>query len=251
MWNPTLLLIAITACLGAASANSVHAQSTPGRPVRGYVIDSQTKQPLPETVIRIGRPPRTVVTDEKGFFEMEPLSPGSYGVTIQRPGYAAVMEIWEVGTEEAMLMIELVPDPIMLEAITVTKRRLDSRIRASANSVRVFERKDLALSAALDARQWLTSRANVVPAACPTAKPGRDAGCLLIRGRPTEVLVCVDDVRALGGMEDLALYQPFELERVEFHTGNGGAEIRLYTTWYLNYMARTKQRPRPRIIGVC
>ena len=141
--------------LGGAIAPDALAQSAPSVPVRGYVIDAQTKQPLPETMLKIARIARPAITDARGYFETDPLPPGSYGVAIHRLGYEAVTEVWEIGADGAMFMIELDPDPIELEAITVTKRRLDRRSRASGDAVRVFERRDLLSSAAADVQQWI------------------------------------------------------------------------------------------------
>ena len=81
-----------------------------------------------------------------------------------------------------------------------------------------------------------------------TAK-GSEQGCFRIRGEPTHVLVCVDDAYAPGGMNDLTIYRPLELDRVEIY--GGGREIRLYTAWFMNRLTKHKYRPQPRIPGVC
>lgn len=255
MRNQSTLRIALTALVallwGSALTPDAYAQSVQRQPVRGIVFDSQTRQPIPEVRIRIARVERSAITDANGRFETEPLAPGAYVVSIDHPGYEPVKEMWEIGAEEVFFEIDLDPDPLRLEAITVTARRLDSRSRAGGESARVFDRKQLGLSVATDLQQWIAPRINAVPVSCRMLTPtGGDTDCFRIRGTPTQVLVCVDESRALGGMNDLALYRPSEIDRVEIY--GGGREIRLYTTWFMGQMAKKRNfRPSPRLPGGC
>lgn len=257
MRRQSTFVLTFGACLcallwGAASAPGASAQSgSAPAPVRGVLLDSETRQPIPEAIIRITRVQRAVITDATGHFETEPLAPGTYAVSIDHRGYEPVREVWEIGAEEVFFEIELDPDPVRLEALTVTARRLDSRSRAGGESARIFDRKQLALSVAADLQQWIAPRINAVPTSCRMLTPvGGETGCYRIRGEPTHVLVCVDESRALGGMSDLALYRPSDVDRVEIY--GGGREIRLYTTWFMSQMAKKRNfRPFARLPGVC
>lgn len=124
-------LIIATFCLLSLST---FAQMTGGTPsitgrISGTVIDSLTKKPVDYASVALGRASSTkstngAMTDSKGSFKIDNVSPGKYKITISFIGYQSkVISPVETtpGKPDANLgKIVLVPSAKALEAVTVT-----------------------------------------------------------------------------------------------------------------------------------
>jgi outer membrane protein OmpA-like peptidoglycan-associated protein len=56
--------------------------------ISGRVVDSKTKAPVTDVVLRyVGQPYTGMVTNESGVFETRPLPPGNYAFSLSAPGY--------------------------------------------------------------------------------------------------------------------------------------------------------------------
>jgi hypothetical protein len=145
------------------------------------------------------------------------------------------------------VQIGLEPKPVMLDGISVVadrielmQRRLTSRRRAFAQASRAFEQDRLMRSAAFDMAEFLYLEASLAPAPCGRGRLG--SACVLRRGQSIEPRVYIDEAPVLGGLEQLASYQPHDLYLVEVYSL--GLEIRAYTHMFMERMAR---RPMPLI----
>ncbi|SOD13918.1 SusC/RagA family TonB-linked outer membrane protein [Pedobacter xixiisoli] len=83
--------------------------------VRGKVVDAQTKEPLAGVLVKVKSPPMSVVTNDKGEFELN-LPNGRYELTIQYLGYA-VLEVDLVTPSAEERLFTLTPSENTLEEV--------------------------------------------------------------------------------------------------------------------------------------
>lgn len=237
--------LAFAAALLAAApapAQDTEGEAPPTRRVRvtGSVVDATTGLPLRDVSVRLGHTSRISPTDAEGRFDLFGVPAGSYPLVVERLGYRARAFLLEAESDTAVGQIALEPDAILLEAVRASVSHFDRRVERYPGMARVLTREQIAGSAAGSAKDVVSWRAMLMPAACGFAHTGT---CFLVRGQPVQPLVYVDELPAIGGMEDLAMYHPREIERIEVY--GGGRMIRVYTTWFMENAARTRYRPSP------
>ncbi len=215
---------AFAAVLLSAAAAGAQRQAPERVQARGTVVDSRSGTPIEGAIVDVARLRRSGRTDERGAFDLGRVQPGTYAATVKTMGYG-VSELDLVVSASGEARIALESDPILLEAITATADRFESRRRAAGVSSRVVAKRDLALSAAPNLSEYIEQ-----------VGVGSNA-------RSRSPLVFVDEVPAMGGLAMLASYDPWEIERVEIY-GSGG-QIRVYTTWFMEHAAKRRYRPQP------
>jgi hypothetical protein len=230
--------LALAACTLAAPV--ADAQARPGRTdVSGTVVDARSGAPLSGATVRFINLRRSAATDEAGRFEFRNLPAGEQTVAIQSIGYEAVTELWEIGRDGAghqTMIVELDPQPIVLEGLRVQVDRLERRRRALGVSARVLERDALLGAPGQNALGALTSRMGIMVVPCRRQGPfsgGRD--CVLVRGTTTPPAVFIDERHAMGGLEELTSYLTHEIYRIE--AIGGGRHIRVYTNFFMESIA--------------
>lgn len=241
------LLASFLALPALARPADAQAPGDEPRPVAGVVVDAGSGVPVPGALVALVERNHGVFTDEEGRFTLRDLRPGSHRLVVVQLGYdsLATRLVLPEGTGAVEgVVLRLEPDPVVLEGIRVVSDRLRSRRNAVAASVRAFDQRALQSAGARDALEFLRTRTNLMPAAClGRASMG---GCAYVRGRPTPVTVYIDDVHVLGGLEYLDSYRPEELYLVEVF--RGGSHVRVYTTWFMEWFAKTGRRPAPVLV---
>lgn len=179
------------------------------------------------------------LTDETGRFRIPDLTHGFVSIQAELLGYETLT--WE-GTVAAgkAVALRMVSKPILLEGLTVVTDRFESRRRSVATSVRWFDHDALATSPQPTALDFVKTRAGLFSVSCNGRWTSR---CFMVRGRPTEPRVYVDEMPVFGGMEYLESMAPHELYMVEVY-GSGRA-IRAYTPRFMERAAEYRLMPMP------
>ena len=224
-------------------------QSDVDRPVRvltGVVVDELTRVPIADAVVVMeGHQPGTM-TDSVGHFTLSGFPRGPQVLNIRQFGYLELTSsVIPPELPDVLVEILLVPAPIMLEGVTLVvdhlatmTRRIESRRRAVAVSVRTYDQERLVRSGAPDVFRFLLQQSSLFPTACGASRPGTFGLCVIRRGRAIRPIVYIDEVRAFGGLDELAMYNPQDLYLIEVYSFGRG--IRAYT---YGFMERMAERP--------
>ncbi|WP_240596663.1 TonB-dependent receptor [Rhodohalobacter barkolensis] len=88
--------------------------------VAGFVIDSETEEPVPFAYIHLEEINRTGTTDRHGYFKIHNVPEGRYSLYVHRIGYSSKTQRVEIeGGEETNLTLELSPTVLTGESIEV------------------------------------------------------------------------------------------------------------------------------------
>lgn len=212
------------------------------RLVTGTIRDANTQSALPGARIRIDELRRGTLSDDFGRFMIDDVEPGLHVITVERYGYASAEGTIDTRPESgAVLEIELLPKPVMLDGLTVVtdrlelmEARLSSRRNAVPYSSRAFDQDRLVRSSARDMLDFLAVDASLSPVRCGAGRIG--SWCVVRRGRPVEPRVYIDEAPVIGGLDQLQSYQPHDLYLIEVYSL--GQEIRAYTHQFMERMAR-------------
>lgn len=244
-----LLFIALgLACL----RSPLEAQSTDAKGVIvGVVVDSATRHPLHGARVIVMRD-RGVITDSLGRFRLTDLDLGDHLLLIESYGYESVHVRATAGNGLPSFEIPLSPAPMLLEGLTVevVSRNVDTmderfrlRRNAAATTVRALDQDRLLRSAASTMLEFLQNEGSMYPQPCDGTRVSTGY-CVLRRGSLIQPRVYIDEALAIGGLDELATWRPYELYLVE--VWSGGSIIRAYTH---QFMERTARRPVQLIYG--
>ena len=133
----TLFLLILFGVTAGASA-----QATATAVLRGTVTDS-TGAGLPGATLRIepaaGGAVRALAADHEGRFEITPLGPGPYLVTVTYPGHAQSKQVVDVAPgQTSTLSVTLLPAGVT-EEVVVTASRIPTPVTAVPNTVTVLD----------------------------------------------------------------------------------------------------------------
>lgn len=203
----------------------------------GAVVDARTGEGLPWALLRLGdRRPQSA--DGRGSFRIDGASPGSHLLLVERLGYESVYVPVTVGADMEPLVVELEPDPIMLEGIEIMVSRFERRRNAYGfGPVRAFDEGRLRRSGATDVVQFLRNHGSVQFVPCERGSGSSD--CIRTRAGAVQPRVFIDEMQVPCGLPMLATYAPEDVHLVEIY--DGGEQIRVYTS---AYMERTGRRPQ-------
>jgi hypothetical protein len=201
----------------------------------GRVVDKATGAPVHTAVIRFEDLQRAVVADSLGRFVLEKMPAGTHYVEIARLGYEGTMEYVQIIADHDSMFVALVPQPLVLEAVTAISDRLANRRNRHPSFVRAFDTKRLA-TANVSLKQFLT--ANAAPlTTCPAGRSRSiDENCVIARGDYRQLRVYLNELLVVGAPLDL--YYPHEFELVEYYPSQ--TAVRLYTTAFLERVAKGK-----------
>jgi hypothetical protein len=202
-------------------------------------LTDEAGQPLVGAFVSLGDSEWGSLTGTEGRFRIPDVRPGPVSLRAELLGYETLN--WE-GTVQGgtPVALTLAAKPILLEGLTVVTDRFESRRRAVASSVRWFDHDALATSPQSTALDFVKTRAGLYDVRCNGRWTNR---CFMVRGRPAEPRVWVDEVPVFGGLEYLESLAPHDLYMVEVY-GSGRA-IRAYTPQFMERAAEDRLRPIP------
>jgi hypothetical protein len=233
---------ALAACLAAAPASAQRAT------LSGQVVDAAGGQPVSAAVVMVLPRHEKAVTDAQGRFTVRTTA-GEHAVVASALGYGSAYTVVTLGDASGDVLMALDRNPVMLEAITATASRLESRRRAFPYAVRSLDAAQVGSSGASTLTQLVRERLGVHLSPCSSgfSRRGRFTSdmalnCVNSRGATIPARVYIDEVR-MPDLEVLSLYTPAEVASVEVF--QNGAQIRVYTRWFMEWAARTNYRPLP------
>lgn len=227
----------------------VSAQRTledPSRVFTGVVIDEITREPIAGAVVLIEDHSPGSVTDSLGHFTLTGFPPGPQVLIVRQFGYADITATVDPPRlSDVLVEIPLAPVPFALDGVTAVvdhlesmTRRIESRRRATSLTTQAYDQDRLVRSGAPDVLRFLLQQPSINPTVCSATRAGTFGLCVLRRGRAIRPRVYIDELPALGGLDDLAMYNPQDLYLIEVYSF--GTAIRAYT---YDFMERTSRRP--------
>jgi carboxypeptidase-like protein len=244
-----VLGIAIALMALALLVEHGHAQSTPGSQdtageergeaftLLGSLVDSNSGEALAGAWIGLTGTDWGSITNEDGRFRIPETIAGRVSLTIELLAYEKLEWVGDVDADD-VLVIELNPQPIVLEGLRVVTDRFRSRRNATATSVFAYNADDMASTTTTNALEFIefSSAAWLTP--CNGRRSDR---CLFVRGRTVEPTVYVDEMPVLGGLSYLESFRPWEFHLIEVY--GGGRHIRAYTPGYMERAAKNRISP--------
>ena len=234
--------------------------------LHGVVYDALTGTRVAGAAVYVEDEGYGVLSDSAGVFRFADVFPGPQVIAAVQFGYEETAARVEVPDEGAFIEIELTPQPILLEGVTAVvdniatmERRMRSRRRSAPFQTRAFDQERLLRSASANALEFLRWETRYAPVPCPagtgmfgTGNSTRSLGwhgisrlagalstnCIIRRGRTISPRVYVDEVPAIGGLDELESYPTAQIYALEVFSQ--GSEIRAYT---YNFMQRMAERP--------
>jgi len=254
-------------CLVPAAVAAQEAEPSSMRvPLHGIVYDAFTGAAVAGAAVYLNAEGYGVLSDSAGVFRFADVFPGPQLVAAIQFGYEETAAPVEVPEEGAFIEIELTPQPILLDGVTAVvdnistmERRMRSRRRSVAFQTRAFDQERLLRSASATVLEFLRSETHYTPVPCPAGTgifgTGSSTGslgwhgisrltgalstsCIIRRGRTISPRVYIDEMPAIGGLDELESYPTAQIYALEVFSQ--GAEIRAYT---YNFMQRMAERP--------
>ncbi|MGH7468549.1 MAG: carboxypeptidase-like regulatory domain-containing protein [Longimicrobiales bacterium] len=196
----------------------------------GIITDQAAGTPVIGAVIELPALRRHALTDGNGRFVMTAIRPGKHNMVVSHLGYKTLVKEQTIAEGE-LLNIMLEADPVMLRGIEVQVDRLASRRQGVGISVEAIQRHELLNTAAFSAGEFVRQR--MMMRVCAN---GRGA-CVQRRGQLLPPIIYIDERRAFG-LDELEAYPTYDIYLVESY--EGGRIIRIYTTWFMQNLARNK-----------
>ena len=213
-------------------------ESSPEVAAMGRVVDLDMGTPVVGAYVAFEGLRWGVYTDSTGLFYMRDPKGGSDRITISMLGYGTTYVPSHLVDAAPPVRIPVKSDPIVLEGFEIVSDRFKRRRNAVASmSVRAFDERQLRASSATDIVQFLEARSFLRPVDCGLR------ACARVRGRVTQVLVCLDEVPLLGSLDMLRTIMPADLEMAEVY--GSGRQIRLYTRAFMEGASRNRINPHP------
>jgi hypothetical protein len=204
----------------------------------GSLVDGNTGAALPGAWVGIPDTEWGSITNDEGRFGIPESTAGRLALTIELIGYQKLEWTGDVQNGEELLLIELSPEPIMLEGLQVVTDRFTSRRNGTATSVFAYASDALSSAISQNALEFIEfqSAAWVIP--CNGRQSDR---CLFVRGREVEPDIYIDEMPVLGGLGYLESFAPWEFHMIEVY--GGGRHIRAYTPRFMERAAKRRISP--------
>lgn len=239
-----LAALLLSLAIPAAAQQTAPAPATPPQPktvLTGVVLDAGTLQPVRAARVRVPSAEVDVLTDAEGRFVGPEVEAGTYGAVVSLLGYRQNAQIFTIAPGQPEPQVLLEPNPVLLQALTVTANRLERRARASGAALMGFDHDFLLASNEHDATRLVVQMAHVQAVPCGAFSTRGDPDCVLVRGVAQRACVLIDDTPASFG--ELSMYRPRELYRVEVY--KGGEAILAYTARFAEQIAQRGWAPAP------
>lgn len=235
--------------VGAAFALSVGEMSSVGAQedararftLTGRVVDSSQGAVMAGALVRLNGVLNPQITDSLGIFAFDGIEPGLLNISVSQLGYLPLdAEVRWAG--QRPLRLELVPDPLILEGMTVQLDRLAQRRKRLARSIRHLSAADIQIAAAGDnAYDFVLARAGFRMFPCVregSEHEGLYFLCALLRGREVNLQLYLDDALVMVGMIGLLeSYYPQDFYSMEFI--QSCRMIRLYTRFFVENVGQS------------
>lgn len=222
------VMLAVTLLIGFG----VPADSQERVVLRGHVIDASSREPLQGVLVTAPLAGLTVLTDSLGDFSLSLFEDRGYQLVVEDMGYQALRITLAPEAAESSTTIPLPPDMEMLAGLTGLQESLEQRRRRSGGVVRLIEHDELMLSTEI-------SVYTLVLRSVPMANPCSNRPQNLCRLGRSRIRICMDDAHLTAGASELESYEPADVWLVEIY--NNGGRVRVYTRWFVNQIARTRQ----------
>ncbi len=219
-------LMAVVAPLQAQRTNPLRVTTN------GAVTDLTTGNPVAGALIEFPALRRQAITDQLGRFAVTNIRPGKHKVVVSQLGFKTLVREVTIADSEP-LILPLDPDPVLIKGIDVQIDRLETRRRAVGVAAHAFARTELVNSAYVNASEFVRMRLAMFP--CPSGR----GTCMRHRGQIVAPIVYIDERRAFG-LEELEAYPMYDVYLVESY--DNGRHIRIYTTWFMQNLARNSVR---------
>jgi hypothetical protein len=243
------LLAALLALASAADAGAQERVTASGR-----VVDGVTQAPVAGAVLWIPSLKVRAVADQEGSFVLAEVPAGTHQTEVSRIGYTTLVERIEIGTGEP-LTVNLLPQPVVLEGLTVTLNSLERRARRSGYAVQLARRDRIVTSSYLTALDYVHGAMRIQsasqlpwydtanpegPEAFDGRHPRRGANMAFVRGMQRDIRVVIDDQPAPGGVSELREIGAHEVHQIEWYAGVPALYV--YTVPYVADLARGRRR---------
>lgn len=236
------LLPALALLAGGALPLAGQEPAQPSRvTLSGQVIDRSTGRPLEGAIVEVAGTHQQATTDAEGRFSFRRVRAGEHTLYAGLLGYADLEQPVRVGGGDVTVSLALAPDAVLLEGLTVKMNVLEQRRRRVAFSSRAFGREEIRSTAAPNVEAFLRGRGGMMVSRCRRAGSFSDT-CVWSRGSFVPVAVYLDEM-PIGSMDHLMGLQPEEVERIEVY--QQGRHVRVYTTWFMEQVARGKRWVNP------
>jgi hypothetical protein len=216
-----MVLLLVAGLPGAVSAQ------TPGL-LRGHVVDLQTLDPVGGAFVSLRSMDRGVLTDSTGYFALPVANSEQYVLHVRQLGYRDRVLTVDEDAARKPLVLQLDPDPVAIEGLTVLAERFRDRRRGPFGAVDVLGREEL-LRAPDGATSDLIRR--IVPFARPCGGENDNNLCVNMQGRLEPLVICVDEHRVAEGGVELEHLDPRGLYMVEVF--RRGGQVRVYSRGYV------------------
>ena len=204
----------------------------------GIIVDHTNEEPLAAALVSVTTTEWASLTTASGQFQLCGILSGTHRVTVERLGYRTLEVRVEAAAPPAAIRLRMDPDPILLEGLEIVSDRFERRRRATAYSVRAFDREEIASSPYWSAADFVQSRALVFTRLC-----GGGSRCVWSRGRVVQPSVYLDEMPLFGGWNELEMIPTSQLHMIEVY--RRGRHIRAYTHQFMERAARTRLSPFP------
>lgn len=190
-----------------------------GHFISGKLTDAQL-QPVPNATIYVLNTHIAAISNEKGEYQVGPVTPGKYTLTISATGYATIAIDVEIGESNTPLKIVLPLAAKQLEAVMVTAQKKDEIVQRIPFSISTLSSVQVR-----DYRLWNTHDLTAIVPNLYSADPGDGRNVTSIRGITSTsydpaIATYIDGVDQFG--LDTYIPQLFDIERIEVLRGPQG-----------------------------
>ncbi len=228
---PATALVCATLLLCVPWPTPLHAQDHP--PVRGVILEAGSDRPIAGAVIEVEGESARAISNLAGEFVLPLLSEGSYLLEIRQFGFTTVRVPIDV-PRRSPLRVGLAPEPIGLEGLTVTARRL-----AAAEEVQTSRRNSYPRAVQFIAPERIESHQGPAEFLLQTAGVDVSRCRAERRGCPR---ICIDERVAHGGLDELNSYPVEVIHSIEIYAGL--PTVRAYTKPFMEAVALGREQLR-------
>jgi hypothetical protein len=209
----------------------------------GAVLDARSREPVPWPSLWLSpdavREAASSAGDEEGAFSLGGVRTGIYLLRIDKLGYRSQYISIGVSAPSAPITVLLEPDSAIMRGLAEMTAELRTRRNETPFQARVYDERRMHLTTSPDLRQFLDRETPLEWTTCPGG--GATMDCLVHRLQVVRPRLFIDDFTR--DIEDLVALAPAEIFQLETFTCSRSVEIRVYTTAYMESLAR-----RPRIL---
>lgn len=206
--------------------------------VHGRVSDAQTGEPIAIAMVHVRTVDRRAVTDAAGAFVLRGLPPGMHLFEVSRLGYETYA--FEIAVRpDRPILIELHPEPLVLEGITVALDQFGDRARRIPYRVYAWDEATLVGARHTRVVDFLSEQPWLM---CPGAECNT-----WVQGRARTPFVFIDEM--LRDWAYLDTYRTDQLYRIE--SIRNCPMVRIYTKAFMERVARGDARLPGSFVGDC